>query len=130
MEKVGEESPVRFCQVKYAPSGAISTLLTKKADAGLLIPRRANLLIRAAKSVDSVVVGIKVLENWQRLNVYKMPLERYLGEGKMVLLKKEAWLAPGMRLKTLPQWLISKTDYESSEKSITNGVPQFYHCKR
>lgn len=62
LQKVGKESHIRFCRVKYAQSGAISALLTEKADAGLLIPRRANLLIRAAKSVDTAVVGIEVLE--------------------------------------------------------------------
>lgn len=52
LQKTGEEPHVRFCRVKYAPSRAISALLNQKADAGLLIPRKSNLLIRAAKSVD------------------------------------------------------------------------------
>ena len=65
LQKLGEEPYIRFCRVNYAPSDAISAPLTKKMDAGLLIPWRANLLIQAAKSVNVAVVGIEVLENWQ-----------------------------------------------------------------
>lgn len=62
LQKAGETQEIRFCQVGYAPSGAISALLTEKSDAGLLIPRLSNLLIRAAKSVDPSLVGIEILE--------------------------------------------------------------------
>lgn len=54
-------------------------------------------------------MGIEVLENLQRLKVHGMPLERYLGEGKMELLKKEVESATGIELKTLPRWLISES---------------------
>ena len=99
LQKAGEESHIRFCRVKYAPSGAISALLNEKADAGLLIPRKSNLLIRAVKSVDPQVSGVEVPEHWQRLKVHGMPLERYLGEGKMELLKREVESATGIQLK-------------------------------
>ncbi|MCJ1348444.1 hypothetical protein MMC31_006676, partial [Peltigera leucophlebia] len=57
LQQAGVETYIRFSRVRYAPSGAISALLTEKADAGQLIPQRSNLLIRAAKSVDPAVVG-------------------------------------------------------------------------
>ena len=76
LQKIGEESHTRFCRVKYAPSGAISALLNEKANAGSLIPRKSNLLIRAVKSVDPKVIGVEILEHWQRLKVHGMPLER------------------------------------------------------
>ncbi len=87
LQKAGEGLDTRFSRVRYAPSGAISALLTEKANAGLIIPRLSNLLIRAAKTVDSAVVGVEILEHWQRLKVHGMSLERYLGDGKMELLK-------------------------------------------
>lgn len=74
---------------KYEKFDAILDFLTKKADVGLLISWRANLLIWTANSVDTAVVGIEVLENWQRLEVHSMLLERYLGEGKIELPKRE-----------------------------------------
>ena len=45
LQKAGEESYVQFCQIKYALFRSISALLNKKADAGLLIPQKSNLLI-------------------------------------------------------------------------------------
>ena len=108
LQKAGEGLDTRFIRVKYAPSGAISALLTDQANAGLLIPRLTNLLIRAAKTVDAAVVGVEILEHWQWLKVHGMPLERYLGERKMELLKRKVESSTGIQLKTLPRWLISE----------------------
>ena len=109
LQQAGEMVDLRFTRVRYAPSGAISALLSEKADAGQLIPRRSNLLIRAVKAVDPAVVGIEILEHWQRLKVHGMPLERYLGEGKMEVLKREVESATGIELRALPRWLISES---------------------
>ena len=89
LQKAGVESNVRFCQVRYAPCGSISALLTEKADAAMLLPEQSNLLIRAAKTIDDAVVGVEVLEQWHRLKVHGMSLERYLGPGNMELLERE-----------------------------------------
>ena len=43
LQKVGEE--MRFCRVRYSPSGAVSALLTEKANAGSIVPRLSNVLI-------------------------------------------------------------------------------------
>ena len=108
LQKAGEGLDTRFIRVSYAPSGAISALLTEQANAGVLLPRLSNLLIRTAKTVDPAVVGVEILEHWQRLKVHGMSLERYLGEGKMELLKREVESSTGIQLKTLPRWLISE----------------------
>ena len=92
LQQAGEETSLRFIRVRYAPSGAISALLSEKADAGQLLPRRSNLLIRAVKTVDPAVIGIKIPEHWQRLKVHGMPLARYLGEGKIVGINVMPWL--------------------------------------
>ena len=60
------------------------------------------------KIVDPAVVRVEILEHWQQLKVYGMPLKRYLGERKMELLKWEVKLSTGIQLKTLPRWLINK----------------------
>ena len=74
--KTGEELYVRFCHIKYLPSGAISALLNKKANTRLLIPWNLCLIIQVVKLVDPKVVGVKVLKYWQQLKVYGMPLKR------------------------------------------------------
>ena len=117
LQQVGEETSIRFTRVRYAPSGAISALLSEKADAGQIIPRRSNLLIRAVKAVDPAVVRIEILEHWQRLKVHGMPLERYLGEGKMELLKREVESAMGIQLKSVPRWLISENRLREQQES-------------
>lgn len=53
----------------------------------MLLLQRSNLLIRAAKAVDNAVVGVEILEQWQRLKVHGILLERYLGPGKLEVKK-------------------------------------------
>ena len=108
LAKAGEGVDVRFSRVRYSPSGAVSALLTEKANARILIPRLSNVLIRAAKTVDEAIVGVEILEHWQHLKVHGMSLDRYLGEGKMELLKREVESSTGIQLKTLPHWLINE----------------------
>lgn len=93
LQQVQEETPIHFNQVLYTPSDAISVLLSEKADAREIIPWQSNLLIQAVKGVDSAVVKIEILEYWQRLKVHGIPLERYLRERKMELLKRKVELA-------------------------------------
>ena len=87
----------------YSQSGAISALLTEKADATELLKTRINILSRVAKTVDQAVIGAEVLERWYWLKVHVMSLERYLEEGKMDLFKREVESFTGIRLKTTPQ---------------------------
>ena len=72
LQRVEEGLETRFCRVRYSPSGAVSALLTEKANAGSVIPRLSNVLIRAAKTVDAAIVGVEILEHWQRLKVHGM----------------------------------------------------------
>lgn len=56
-----------------------------------------------------------------------MPLERYLGEGKMELLKKEVESATGIELKILSQWLLSKNQLrEQQEVNNKQGSAIFF----
>lgn len=117
LQKAGVETKVRFSRVRYAPSGSISALLTEKADAAMLLPQRSNLLIRAAKTVDDAVVGVEVLERWQRLKVHGMSLERYLGPGKMELLKREVESSTGIPLKATPRWLVNEDRLKEQQET-------------
>lgn len=108
LQKAGEPASIRFSRVGYSQSDAISALLTDKADAAELLKTRINILIRAAKTVDQAVIGAETLERWHRLKVHGMSLERYLGEGKMALFKREVESSTGIELKTTPRWLVSE----------------------
>ena len=58
LARAGEGVDIRFSRVRYSPSGAVSALLTEKANTGLVIPRLSNALIRDAKTVDADIVGV------------------------------------------------------------------------
>ena len=52
-----------------------------------------------------------------------MPFDRYLGEGKLELWKREIELSMGIQLKTLPRWLISENRLR--EAQIAEGKRGF-----
>ena len=112
LQRANVPAYVRFIKVGYSQSGAISGLLTEKSNAEELLGEYSTTLIRAAKSVDEGVVGVEKLERWHRLKVHGMPLMRYLGEGKMELLCREIESSTGIKLKTMPRWLISEARLE------------------
>lgn len=112
LQKTGITTYTRFSMVGYSQWGAISALLTEKFNAEQLISPHANMLIRVAKAVDAGIIGVEALERWQRLKVHEMSLERYLGEGEMVMLCREINSFMGIQLKTLPRWLISESRLE------------------
>lgn len=117
LQKTGIDPKVRFCRIRYAPSGSISALLTEKADAAMLLPQRSNLLIRAAKSVDDAVVGVEIMEHWQRLKVHGMSLARYLGPDKMELFKREVESSTGIALKAMPRWLVNEDRLKEQQEA-------------
>ncbi len=96
-------------------------LLNEKANAGSIVPWLSNVLIRAAKTVDQAIVGVEILEHWQRLKVHRMSLERYLGEGSMDLLKREVESSTGIQLKSLPRWLINKIRLKEQQDTRKRG---------
>lgn len=59
-QRAGERLDTRFSGVRSAPSQAVSALLTEKGNAGSLIPRLTNMLIRAAKKIDSAIARAEV----------------------------------------------------------------------
>lgn len=83
-------------------------LLKKKLSTENLVKDYSNMLIKAIKSVDKKIIGIKTLEYWQRLKVYKMFLVQYLEKRKINLLSQKIELSIRIQLKILPYWLISK----------------------
>ena len=117
LQKAGVETNVQFSQVRYAPSGSIFALLTKKTDGTMLLPQQSNLLIRAVKTVDDAIKGVEVLKQWQRLKVHGMSLDRYFGPGKMGFLKREVESSTRILLKATPRWLINESRLQKQQKT-------------
>lgn len=117
LQKTNEKLCIQFSQARYVFSGAISALFTKKTDIKQLIFQQSNLLIKAIKSIDQVVMGVNVLKYCQRLKVHEMSPNRFLKKEKMELLKRKIELATKIQLKTLPYWLISENCLKKQQKS-------------
>lgn len=94
---------VRFIKIGYSWSGAILGLLMVKSNTEELLRKYLTILIRATKSVDKRVVGVEMLEQWHRLNVYRMSLIYYLEERKIEILCQEIKLSIGIKLKIISQ---------------------------
>ena len=62
LQKTDAPAYIRFCQVGYAQSGAISALLQEKTSIKDLVKEHSNILIEAAKFIDEVVIGMEALE--------------------------------------------------------------------
>lgn len=102
LARAGEGVDIRFLRVKYLSSGPVSALLTENVNARLLILRLSNVLIQAAKTIIVAIIGVEILEYWQCLKVYKMSLDKYLGDGKMELVRQEVESSSGIQLITIP----------------------------
>lgn len=63
---------------------------------------------------------MEIWEHWQRLKVHGMPLEVYLGEGKMELLEREVESATGIQFKALARWLINESRLREEQASNNN----------
>lgn len=76
----------------YTLLGAISALFTEQTNPKSSILRLSNLLIWSIKIVDPTIVRVEILEHWQWLEVYGIPLKKYIGERKIELPKREVEL--------------------------------------
>ena len=75
LARVRKSVNIRFLQVRYSLSEIVFIFLIEKANAKLLIPRLFNVLIQIAMTVDTAIIGVKILEQGQRLKVYGMSLD-------------------------------------------------------
>lgn len=53
--------------------------------------------------MDLAIIGVEILEHWQRFKVHGMSLEKYLGKESMELLQREMESSTGIQLKALPR---------------------------
>jgi len=98
---------IRFKEVRRNAHGTVTAVTTDTCTAIMMLEHR-NTVIRAAKSVDSVTIGLDTNETWQRVRIYGIPLERYVGKGTHGLEKlREEMEAEndGLRFPMQVRWL-------------------------
>lgn len=118
-QKAREET--RFCRVKYLLFRVVSVFLIEKANARSIILQLSNILIQIAKEINPAIVGVEILEHWQRFKVYGMLYKKYLGEKTMELLKRKVKFSIGIQLKSLFCWLISKNRLREQQETRKRG---------
>lgn len=72
----------------------------------------SNIHIRATKAANVKVIRVEALECWQRLKIHRLSLTKYLEKEKIKLFCQEIELSTEIQLKTIPYWLINKSQLE------------------
>jgi hypothetical protein len=106
MKEWGLPDHIRLIKLGYTETGAISGLLAEKAAATMLIPYYSDALIKIAIQYDISIIGIDQAEEWHKLRVHKVYLERYFDnpEGLKVA-KEEIEATHGLSMPLRPMWL-------------------------
>ena len=109
LPKTGKKFNVQFCQVEYSSSRELFAQRNDRKKSRFLITWKSKLLIWVIKSVDTEVITVKVLEDYQYLKVHWMSLDKHFGQKKMELFRRGMELAIKIQLKTIPSWLMRES---------------------
>jgi hypothetical protein len=106
MKEWGLPDHIRLIKLGYTETGAISGLLAEKAAATMLIPYYSDALIKITIQYDISIIGIDQAEEWHKLRVHKVYLERYFNnlEG-LKIAKEEIEATHGLSMPLRPVWL-------------------------
>lgn len=104
IKEIGLPDHIRFLRISYTATGAISALLGDKATAEMLCPLYNDTLINTARKFDSAVIGVQKAEQWYKLRIHRVSLERYLATG-LNLVKQEIEATQNFTLPLTPFWL-------------------------
>ena len=85
----GVPRSVKAIKVSYSERGAISVLLSERSNAEELITRHRDRLIKAIRTMDVIITGVKIVIKWHKVKLVGIPLDKYLHEKGMELLKRE-----------------------------------------
>ena len=99
LQRSGAPAHMRAVRAGYSATEAISVLLEEKASVGMILPIYKDSLIRAVKKVDEKVTGIQGVEQWHRLRIHELSMNRYYEAEGMKLLRKEIEINAEIQLK-------------------------------
>jgi len=113
MRQWGLPDHIHLLKLGYTGTGAISGLLGEKAIAPMIIPAYSDALIKVAIQFNANITGINQAEQWYRLRVHRVLLDRYLNsENGLKLAKEEIETTQGLSMPLTPQWLAKKEDIQ------------------
>jgi hypothetical protein len=103
----------------YAASGHLTVLLKEGTPSNTLVPAYNDMLIAAVRRVDPAVVSVEISEQWQRVKVHRVPIQRYMNSNHgLELAREEIELVNSVKLKRDPTWL-------KSPKALRAGNQRF-----
>jgi len=95
---------LRIYDAGYTKSGALTALLQRGALSSMVLPDYTDLLLTAARQIDPAIIALEASEQWYRLKVHGVAVQRYLTQG-LGLARREIETAGELRLKRDPVWL-------------------------
>ena len=102
----GVPRSVKAIKVSYSERGVISVLLSERSNAEELITRHRDRLIKAIRTVDATVTDVEIVTKWYKVKLAGMPLDRYLHEKGIELLKREIDSQIETLLMFTPWWIL------------------------
>ena len=85
----GVPRSVKAIKVLYFKKGAISVFLSKRSNTKKLITKHRDRLIKAIRTVNIIVIGVKIITKWHKVKLAEMSLNKYLHKKDIKLLKRE-----------------------------------------
>ncbi|KAE8550136.1 hypothetical protein TMatcc_001241 [Talaromyces marneffei ATCC 18224] len=99
---------MRAVDAGYAASGHLTVLMKDGTPSKVLVPAYNDMLLTAIRRADPAVISVEVSEQWQRVNVHGVHIQRYMNSSKgLELAREEIEIETPFRLKRDPTWLKS-----------------------
>ena len=97
---------MRAIKAKYSTTKAISVLLEKKTSANMILLIYKDSLIKAIKKMNEKMTKVQSVEQWHRLRIHELSMNRYYEAEEMKLLRKKIEINAKIQLKVRLRWLI------------------------
>jgi len=98
---------VRIMNARRNARGTITAITHQNATADMALLYR-DIIMKAARSVDKVIIDVEGNESWERLKIHTVPLMRYMGKGTEGLQKMKEEIQAENKGVTIPaqvRWL-------------------------
>ncbi|OJD09433.1 hypothetical protein ACJ73_10319, partial [Blastomyces percursus] len=106
LTQAGFPSFMRIVDANYTETGALSALLNRGALAEKLVSAHRDPLLAACRQADSTVIAVELNEQWHRVKVHGVSVDRYgTRAAGLTLAREEIEMGTDYRLMRNPTWL-------------------------
>jgi hypothetical protein len=101
-KKIGLPEHIRLIKLWFTPLEVISGLLKEGATGEMLLNAQKEIIDRA-KKIDPSIINLSAAEQWYKLRIYTVSLNRYLYSAEINLLREEIESTTGLDMSNNPQ---------------------------